>query len=67
MTVEDHGVTGGMGSAVCEALAESHPARVHRVALREFGESGSTEDLFAKHHLDGPGIHAEAKQFLAEL
>jgi transketolase len=64
MTVEDHGLVGGLGSAVCEALAETHPAPVHRVAVREFGESGSTEDLFAKHHLDGPGILAEAKQFL---
>jgi len=67
MTVEDHGLTGGLGSAVCEALAETHPAPVHRVALREFGESGSTEDLFAKHHLDGPGIHAEARRFLARF
>jgi len=65
MTVEDHGVTGGLGSAVCEALCESgHPVPVHRVALREFGESGSTQDLFAKHHLDGPGILAEARLFL---
>ncbi len=63
LTVEDHGVTGGLGSAVCEALAEHGPARVHRVALREFGESGSTEDLFAKHHLDGAGIALEARQF----
>jgi transketolase len=65
LTVEDHGVTGGMGSAVCEALCEGGtPVPVFRVALREFGESGSTEDLFAKHHLDGPGIYAEARRFL---
>jgi transketolase len=67
MTVEDHGVTGGLGSAVCEALAETTPVPVHRVALREFGESGSSEDLFEKHHLDAPGIYAEAKQFLARF
>lgn len=64
MTVEDHGIVGGLGSAVCEALAEIAPARVHRVGLREFGESGSSEDLFAKFHLDGPGIYREAKDFL---
>ncbi len=67
MTVEDHGLVGGLGSAVCEALAETHPAPVHRVAVREFGESGSTEGLFAKHHLDAPGILAEARQFLARF
>jgi len=66
LTVEDHGIAGGLGSAVCEALSETAPARVHRVALRDFGESGSTEDLFAKHRLDGPGIYAEARRFLVE-
>ena len=64
MTVEDHAIVGGLGSAVSEALAEIDPMRVHRVGLREFGESGSTEDLFAKHHLDAPGIEAEARRFL---
>jgi transketolase len=67
MTVEDHGLAGGLGSAVCEVLAENYPAHVHRVALRTFGESGSTEDLFAKHHLDAKGIYLEAKQFLANI
>lgn len=67
LTVEDHGVTGGLGSAICEALAEHAPAHVHRVALREFGESGSTEDLFRKHHLDGAGIYEEARTFLARF
>ena len=66
LTVEDHGIVGGLGSAVCEALSETSPARVRRVALRDFGESGSTEDLFAKYHLDGPGIYAEARRFLSE-
>ncbi|MBW2736712.1 MAG: transketolase family protein, partial [Deltaproteobacteria bacterium] len=31
LTVEDHGVVGGMGAAVCEALSEREPTRVHRV------------------------------------
>lgn len=67
LTVEDHGVIGGLGSAVCEALAEHYPAKVYRVALRQFGESGSTEDLFAKFHLDAEGIYLEAKTFLGRL
>jgi transketolase len=64
LTVEDHAVIGGLGSAICEGLADTRPTRVHRVGLRDFGESGSTEDLFAKHHLDGEGIYHEARQFL---
>ena len=67
LTVEDHSVTGGMGAAICESLAETVPARVRRVGLREFGESGSTEALYAKHHLDGDGVYAEAKAFLDEF
>ena len=66
LTVEDHGLVGGLGSAVCEALAETAPVRVRRVAVRGFGESGSTEELFAKHHLDAAGIALEARQFLSE-
>lgn len=64
LTVEDHGVVGGLGSAICEALAETTPRSVRRVALREFGESGSTEALYAKHHLDVDGIYLEAKRYL---
>lgn len=66
LTVEDHSIVGGLGSAICEALAERRPLRVRRVGLREFGESGETEELFRKHHLDGPGIYLEAKALLAE-
>ncbi|MBK8479780.1 MAG: transketolase family protein [Proteobacteria bacterium] len=65
LSVEDHSVIGGLGSAICEALAERRPTHVRRVGLREFGESGATEALFSKHHLDGPGIYAEAKALLA--
>jgi transketolase len=66
LTVEDHSVVGGLGSAAAEALAESGiPVRRHGV--RDFGESGSAEALYAKHGLDGPGIAAQARRFLADL
>jgi transketolase len=35
VTVEDHLVTGGLGSAVCEVLAARHPCRVHRIGVRD--------------------------------
>ena len=60
VTVEDHNVNGGLGSAVCEALAEKGAAcPVVRLGLRTFGESAAPEELYAKYGLDAPAI-AEA-------
>jgi transketolase len=66
LTVEDHGIVGGLGSAVCEALAETTvPVRCHGV--RDFGESGTTEALYAKHGLDAAGIADVARRWAGEL
>jgi len=66
LTVEDHGIVGGLGSAVSEALSESGiPVRPHGVC--SFGESGSSEALYAKHGLDAAGIAAAARGFLGDL
>jgi transketolase len=66
LTVEDHGVVGGLGSAVSEALSETGiPVRRHGVL--EFGESGSGEALYAKHRLDAPGIADVAQRMVADL
>lgn len=46
VTVEDHGIIGGLGGAVAEALAEHRPARVHRIGV---------PDMFC----DRPGSHVE--------
>lgn len=58
VTVEDHNVLGGMGSAVAEVVAElPRAARVHRHGIPDvFGESGSPESLYEKFKLDGAGI-----------
>jgi len=54
VTVENHSVIGGLGSATAECLAESGVgARLVRVGVRDvFAEAGSREYLFAKYHLD---------------
>ena len=66
LTVEDHGVVGGLGSAVCEALSETGiVVRCHGV--RGFGESGTGEALYAKHRLDEAGIVAVARELAADL
>lgn len=57
ITVEDHQVKGGLGAAVCEALAEKHPCKVRRHGMRmAFGESGTGPAVMAKYGLDRGGI-----------
>jgi transketolase len=52
VTVENHSVVGGLGGAVCEAVAESRPCRVRRLGYRDvFLEGGDDEVLFAEHGL----------------
>jgi len=63
LTVEDHGIVGGLGSAVSEALSETGvPVRCHGV--RDFGESGTGDALYAKHGLDAPGIARAAREWM---
>jgi transketolase len=64
LTVEDHGIVGGLGSAVAEALAEVPEASVRIHGVRTYGESGTHADLFARHRLDAAGIVAAAKEFV---
>jgi transketolase len=64
VTVEDHSVEGGLGSAVAELLAESLPTPLRRIAVQGFGESGDLKSLYAKHGLDPDGIAASARKFL---
>ncbi len=46
VTVEEHQIAGGLGSAVCEALSESHPVPIERIGVRDrFGESGEPNEL----------------------
>jgi transketolase len=65
VTVEDHQVIGGLGSAVAEVLAEAGMARrLLRIGLKDtFGESGTPEELLAKYKLDAPGIAEQVLSF----
>jgi transketolase len=64
LTVEDHGVVGGLGSAVLESLAETPNVVVKVHGVRTYGESGTGEALYAKHGLDAAGITSVARDFL---
>lgn len=60
VTVEDHNIVGGLGSAVCEAVASQGLAvPVVRVGLKDFGESATAEELYTKYGLT-PSHIAEA-------
>jgi len=66
LTVEDHQITGGLGGAVCEALADVEPARIRRHGILDvFGESGTPEGLYKHFKLDADGIAEVARDFLA--
>lgn len=67
ITVEDHNIIGGLGSAVAEALAEGGQGRLTRHGLRDmFGESGTPESLYRKYRLDAPGIAVVVREALGK-
>ena len=57
ITVEDHNIIGGLGSAVCEVLSEECPTKVIRLGIRDcFGKSGKAEDLMKYFRIDSLAI-----------
>ena len=67
VTVEEHSIIGGLGSAVAEVLSEEAPTKLYRIGVRdEFGVSGPALELIHKYELDAEGIHKQVKAFLKE-
>lgn len=65
VTVEEHSINGGLGSAVCEVLCEECPTKVLRVGVEDkFGESGPAVELLHKYELDAEGIYKKVKAFV---
>jgi transketolase len=64
VTVEDHSIHGGLGSAVAELLSEVMPTPLKRIGLTTFGESGDPKGLYAKHGLGSEGIARSVLKFL---
>jgi len=66
VTAEEHTVIGGLGSAVCEALAESYPVPVLRVGVEDkFGKSGQVPELLELYGLTAANIAKKAKEAIA--
>ena len=62
VTAEEHNVIGGLGAAVCEALAESCPVPVLRVGVEDqYGRSGKVPELLEIYGLTAKNIYEKAK------
>lgn len=65
VTVEEHSIIGGLGSAVAEYLSENVPVPLFRVGTRDtFGESGEAEELLVKYGLTASDVAAAAKNVI---
>ena len=57
ITIEDHNIVGGLGSAVCETLSDECPTKVIRMGIKDtFGESGKAEELMKYFKIDCDSI-----------
>ena len=65
VTVEEHSINGGLGSAVAEVLCEEQPAKLLRIGVEDrFGESGPAVELIHKYGLDAEGIYNKVKNYM---
>jgi len=67
VTVEEHSIIGGLGSAVCDALSTKAPTKVLKIGVNDvYGESGPAVKLIEKYGLDAQGIYTKVKEFVNE-
>ena len=65
VTVEEHSVIGGLGSAVCDVLSEKLPTPVLKIGVNDvFGHSGPAVELIKEFGLDGDSIAQKVKDFV---
>ncbi len=65
VTVEEHSVIGGLGSAVCDVLSEQAPTKVLKIGINDtYGESGPAAELVKKYGLDADSIYEKIKSQL---
>lgn len=57
ISIEDHNIIGGLGSAISEVLTNYYPAKLERMGIKdEFGRSGKAEELIKYYGLDAKNI-----------
>jgi len=66
VTVEEHQVAGGMGSAVAEVLAQNHPIKMKIMGVQDkFGQSGEPDELITHYGLDAESIKNTVKEVIS--
>lgn len=66
VTVEEHSIIGGLGSAVAEVISENAPAPVVKVGIKDtFGESGKPNELLEKYGLTSNDVAAAVKKAIS--
>ena len=66
VTIEDHSVIGGLGSAVSEIVTETCPSLVYKIGVNDlFGVSGKAEELYNEYGLTVDNICSKALKILA--
>ncbi len=67
LTVEEHSVIGGLGSAVCEVLCEEFPVPVMRMGTQDtFGKSGTVPELLEEYGLTPAHVAEKARELLTK-
>ena len=65
ITVEEHSIIGGLGSAVAEVLAEEYPCKMTRMGVKDvFGQSGKPYELLDMYGLTDKHIVAKVKEII---
>lgn len=67
VTVEEHSVIGGLGSAVADVISAKNAAKVLKIGVQDiFGQSGSGAELIKEYGLDSESILKKIKGFLCD-
>ena len=65
VTIENHSIIGGLGSAICETLSENYPVKVCRIGINdEFGQSGEQRELMEHYGLTGEKIAIKIEELI---
>lgn len=65
VTVEDHQIIGGLGSAVAEVLAQNYPVPIEFIGIKDkFGQSGSPDELLEHYGMSKESIKEAVKKVL---
>ncbi|MCR5805211.1 MAG: transketolase family protein [Clostridia bacterium] len=65
ITLEEHSVIGGLGSAVAEVLSEELPTKMKRIGVNDvFGQSADAKTMMKEYKLDAEGIYSTIKEWM---